>query len=358
MKIFITGTSGYIGGMLVDRFSKDQLVEKIIALDMRPPLNLPLTKGGRGGVVSYITCNLSDPGWEEKVLAGGAPDVVIHCAWQIRELYGQRARQWKWNIEGSERVFDFVFSNPSVKKLVYFSTVASYGAYPENTVLHRFAEQEPFRKSDYLYAEEKRIAEEHLQKKYQEKKSKGLAPQIFIVRPAAISGPRGRYQYIRFGLQSALSGTLKKQKSFLYKIISLWVSWVPVTPKWLRQYIHEDDVADIVKLLSSSDISKEYETLNITPPGDAVFGKDMAEAVGKKMLPVFPWMVRAAFFFMWHLTRGRVPTSPGSWKGYSYPIAVDGSKITRLTGFQYKYSSKEAFKTKKGYYSRFVDSGA
>src|SRR3989344_7625049 len=171
MKIFITGSSGYIGGILVDRFLEDKAVEKIVALDMKPPPGKTLGVFGdstpsveEGGKVSFLTRNLADPGWEEKVLAGGAPDVVIHCAWQIRELYGQKELQWKWNIGGSDRVFDFVFSNPSVKKLIYFSTVASYGAYPENTDLHRFAEQEPFRKSDYLYAEEKRIAEEQNRK--------------------------------------------------------------------------------------------------------------------------------------------------------------------------------------------------
>lgn len=338
--------------MLADRFSENPEVTDIVALDMKAPPKPASSK------IIYIQQNLADPGWEEKVLAAGAPDVVIHCAWQIRELYRERERQWKWNIGGSDKVFDFAFSNPSVKKLIYFSTVASYGAYPDNTLEHRFAENEPFRKSNYSYAEEKRIAEERLRKKYEEKKIKGAVPQIFIVRPAAISGPRGRYQYIRFGLQSALSGTLKKQKSFLYKIISLWVSWVPVTPKWLRQYIHEDDVADIVKMFSLANLNGGYEAFNIAPPGEAVFGKDMAEAVGKKMLPIYPWMARVAFFFTWHLTQGRIPTSPGSWKGYSYPIAVDGSKITRLLGFQYKYSSKEAFKTKNGYYGRFVDNGA
>lgn len=339
--------------MLVGRFSEDPKVERIVALDMTAPKAPHLGGQAPNHKIVYIQHNLADPGWEEKVLAEGAPDLIIHCAWQIRELYGKRERQWKWNIGGSDRVFDFAFFNPSVKKLIYFSTVASYGSYPDNTVEHRFRETEPFRKSDYLYAEEKRIAEERLQKKYEEKRLMGVVPQIFIIRPAAITGPRGRYQYIRFGLQSALSGTLKGQKSFLYEIISLWVSWVPVTPKWLRQYIHEDDVADIVRLLSLANLKGGCEVFNIAPPGEAVLGKDMAEVVGKKMLPIYPWMVRMAFFFVWHFTRGRIPTSPGSWKGYSYPIAVDGSKITRL-GFKYKYSSKEAFKTDRGYYVRFI----
>ena len=107
MKIFITGASGYIGGMLVDRFLEDKKVEKIIALDMNPP-------GGKkpGGKVSYITHNLGDAGWEEKVLAHGIPDVVIHCAYVIREGYGKK-REWqiKSNITAADRVFDFIFKN-------------------------------------------------------------------------------------------------------------------------------------------------------------------------------------------------------------------------------------------------------
>jgi nucleoside-diphosphate-sugar epimerase len=49
-----------------------------------------------------------------------------------------------------------------VKRLVHFSTVASYGSFPDNSVDHRYTEDEPFRQTDYLYAEEKRIAEAHL----------------------------------------------------------------------------------------------------------------------------------------------------------------------------------------------------
>ena len=175
-----------------------------------------------------------------------------------------------------------------------------------------------------------------------------------IIRPAAITGPRGRYSRIRFGLQAALSGALKNEGSFLYDFISLWVSWVPVTPKWLRQYVHEDDITDIVALFSFSPLKCGYDVFNVAPPEDAVFGKDMAEAVGKKTLPIYPWMVRMAFFWMWHLTRGRVPTAPGSWRGYSYPIAVEGSKLTRDYGYKYKWQSKDAFVKKEGRYAKYI----
>ena len=252
---------------------------------------------------------------------------------------------------GSDKVFDFALNEPSVERLIHFSTVASYGAFADNSLDHRYTEKEPFRKTNYLYAEEKRVAEEHLKEKY-EKSNKRVS--VAIVRPAAITGPRGRFMRIRFGLQSSLSGALKGQGSWLYEIISLWVSWVPVTPKWLRQYIHEDDVVGIVERLSFGEKGKTYDVFNICPPGSVVLGPDMAKAVGKRTLPIYPWMVRLAFFWVWHLTRGKIPTSPGSWKGYSYPIAVDGSKVTRVLGYTYRYTGLDAFQYTDGRYEDSV----
>ena len=345
--IFITGGAGYVGAMLIDLLSHRDDVARIIAVDKEP---LPdLIKDAPN--LTYIVANTSDDSWQRQV-ADAKPDIVIHTAWQIREMYGKKPLQWKWNVDGSDKVFDFSFSTPSVKKLIHFSTVASYGAYPSNTIEHRFTEAEGFRKTDYLYAEEKRIAEEHLEKRYAAARSKGSKVQVAIIRPAAITGPRGRYMRIRFGLQAALSGQLKE--SFIHRVISAMVSFVPVTPKWCRQFIHEDDIADIATLLAFNPLKSDYEAFNACPPGPVVLGRDMAAAVGKRMFVVLPWMVRIVFFFAWNLTHGKVPTSKGGWKSYSYPIAVDGSKLTRTYGYEYKWQPKDAFVKKEGRYAKYI----
>lgn len=344
--LFITGGAGYIGAMLCDQFARRDDVDKIITLDKEPETDLTAKHPNKDKIM-YLEMNTADDTWMEKVKSYN-PDVVVHTAWQIRHMYGDEKTEWKWNIDGSDKIFDFVFAHPSVKKLVHFSTVASYGAFVENTVDHFFKEEEGFKKSGYLYAEEKRICEEHLEERYKKAKENNWNGQVFIVRPAAITGPRGRYDRIRFGLQSALSGNLKR--GFVNNIVMLLTSYVPVTPAWLRQYIHEDDVTNIVGLFSFSELPGSYEVFNISPPGDVVLGKDMASAVGKKTLPIYPWMARLAFFFFWHVTRGKIPTSPGSWRGYSYPIAVDGSRLTSRYGYKYLYPSKEAFVKNEGRY--------
>ena len=275
--IFITGSSGYVGEMLVDQFSKRDDIKKIIGVDIVAPSDL--TKNNSKLV--FIQANLGDDNWQEQV-APHAPEIVVHTAWQIRELRDKKM-QFKMNIQASDNVFDFAFSHDFVKRLVHFSTVASYGAFSTNEIIKRFTEEDPFRETDYFYAEEKRIAEEHLKAKMNEIKNAGKQlPHVYVIRPAAITGPRGRYMRIRFGLQSALSGQLKGQKSIWYSLITALVSFTPITKKWCRQFIHEDDINDIVELLSFSDsIQSEFEIFNAAPFGDVVLGKDMAKAVNK-----------------------------------------------------------------------------
>lgn len=341
--ILITGSAGYIGAMLVEQFAKRDDVERIIGIDKEP-----IPEDFRAlSRLTYLHLNTADD-WEAQARAYH-PTIVIHTAWQIREMYGNQAAEWKWNIGGSDKVFDFAFTETSVERLIHFSTVASYGAYPSNTIEHRYTEDEPFRKTDYRYAEEKRIAEEHLKERH-EKSDKHVA--VAVVRPAAITGPRGRHMRIRFGLQSALAGQLAG--SLAYGTVSTLVAFVPATPKWLRQFIHEDDVAGIIERLAFGAGAGAYEIFNICPPGPVVRAADMARAVGKRQLPVYPWMVRIAFFFFWHLTRGKIPTGRGAWKSYSYPVAVDGSKVTRVLGYAYRYNGPDAFQYTDGTYENYV----
>lgn len=344
--IFITGGAGYVGEMLCDQFAKRDDVKTIVALDKESQSDF----GKNIPKVVFIQSNMAHDDWQEKVAAYN-PDTVIHTAWQIRAMYGKKDTQWQWNVEGSNKIFDFAFAHPSVKKLIYFSTASSYSARPDNTFDHYFTEAEGFRDDDYIYAHEKKVTEDNLREKYEAaKREGGHVPQVTIVRPAAITGPRGRYMRIRFGLQSALQGNLKG--GFVNRLVTLLTSYVPATKGWVRQFIHEDDVNDIVTTFTFEDMDWEYSAFNITPMGEPVFASDMAQAVGKKILPIQPWMARIAFWFFWHATRGRIPTCPGSWRFYSYPLLMSGEKLQSV--YQCQYGSKDAFQYTNGRYEHFV----
>ena len=344
--VFIVGGAGYVGEMLCDQMSKRDDVAAIVTLDKEPQSEFSKSIPK----VTYIQHNMADDGWQEQV-AVHKPTTVVHTAWQIRAMYGQAQEEWRWNVEGSDKIFQFAMNTESVDKLIYFSTASSYSARTNNTIEHRFTELEGFRDDAYIYAKEKKVTEERLKTLFDERKAGGKpVPQVFIVRAAAITGPRGRYMRNRFGLQSALQGNLKG--GFAYKLVTSLTAFVPATKLWVRQFIHEDDVNDIVTKFTFEPFSQDYVVFNITPESEPVLAKDMAAAVGKRILPIHPLMARIVFFFFWHATRGKVPTCPGSWRFYSYPVVMSGAKLA--TVYDCKYTSKDAFQYTDGRYESYV----
>lgn len=344
-RIFITGAAGYIGGMLCEQLAQRPDVDYIVALDKAPmPQALQSLANMR-----WIVAATNDPSWTNAV-AAEQPDIVIHAAWQIRDLYGRPHIQRQFNVDGSHRVFDFAFNTPSVRRLVHLSSVSAYGATADNRIEHRFREADRLRPSDVRYAEEKREVEDILERGFTAAKAAGKDVSVSVLRPAAVTGPRGRNRDTLVGLQAALCGDLNG--NVIQSIVRLLTSFVPVTSNWCRQFIHEDDIADIAVLAALGPLNGDYEVLIASPPGDALQPRDIADAFGKRLLRVHPQLVRLAFALAWHGTRGRIPTSRGTWKPYSYPIVVDGSKLTEVYGYNYRMDSKAAFTRNVGRYAQ------
>ncbi|MBI1205437.1 MAG: NAD-dependent epimerase/dehydratase family protein [Rhodopseudomonas sp.] len=342
--IFITGAAGYVGAMLCDRLSQRDDVGAIVALDKSAMPDL--LRGN--GKIRWIAANTVDDDWQDAV-AAAKPDIAIHAAWQIRDIYGQAALRHAWNVDGARRVIDFAFATGSIERLIHFSSVSPYGARADNSRERAFTESDELRADGFAYADEKRTAEIYLAEKFQQAQQEGNAITVAVLRPAAITGPRGRSRRSTFSLQSALSGQLGGKLA--HRLVTLLVSVMPVTPRWSRQFVHEDDITDIVALLAFGDLAAPFDHLTACPPGDAIGGADMARAFGKRRLCVPPQLVRLAFFLAWHLSRGRIPTSPGAWRHYSYPVVVDGSKLTRCYQYQYRMAALDALTQNVGHYA-------
>lgn len=342
--ILITGAAGYVGAMLVDQWSVRDDVREIIGLDMEPRPDFISDREN----VTWIQANTSDDSWQSEV-AEKQPTIVIHAAWQIRNIYGDPGKQWKWNVLGSQNVFDFAFAASSARRLVHFSSAAIMGAEPSNEIENTFDENAPLRDEVYLYAKEKKVVEERL-RNMAEDRPEHL--EVAIVRPAAITGPRGRFGRMRFGLQSALSGKLKG--GFAYSVVSTMTTFVPATKKWCRQFIHEDDIVDIIAILAFRGAPGAVSIYNLAPPGDVVLPEDMARITGKRFIILPPFMIRIAYFFARHLSRGKIPTAAGAWRFYSFPIVMDGAKVTKELGHAYAYDSKTAFSSTAGRYEHIV----
>lgn len=352
----VTGGSGYVGKLLLERLVIDIRVGKVIVID-KDVLRDDLLENKK---IFFVHKNLTDK-WEDEVaelerVNNFKVTKVVHLAWQIRTMYGRKKLQSHWNIDGSQRVFDYVKNNPNIKSFIHFSTVASYGAFPDNTFLKIFTEESGFRKTNYLYAEEKRIVEENLVKTFSSPGQVG-GVTIFVIRPASITGPAGR-ERTGFGLQSALAGKIKSDnfiQNVIFKIIKSFLNFMPATHGWARQFVYEGDIVNAVMAMSFSE--KKFlktEKYNLCPPAkpgeegekNYIDALEMGELLGKRVVFLHPQIVRILCFLAWHLTLGKIPTSPGVWKAYSYPIIVDGSKIERdFPEFKYTKDIREAYKS-------------
>lgn len=332
-KIFITGAAGYVGAMLADQFSKSPDILEIICIDKDPiPDFLKDNKK-----IFWITDNLINNGWK-RLVSQKRPEVVIHCAWQIRELYNQRDLQRKLNVFSSQNLFDFCFNEPSIKRIIHFSTISSYGAFESNSLDKRFNETDRLLENEYLYGMEKREVERMLERMYLKS---NRDTEVFVLRPTSITGPRGRYMVGKKGL--------------LYFLQNVLPFFPIASDSWCRQYIHEDDVTDITAIFTFMPFPKEvrYRVYNIAP-NDYVLASDMADIFGKKIVKITPNFVKIFFAIAWHVSFGKIPTSRGGWKFFSYPVPVDGSKITKEFGYNYTYTSREALSCLSGRYEEYI----
>jgi nucleoside-diphosphate-sugar epimerase len=191
MRVLITGCAGYVGSVLTTALAKHEGVAEIVGLDLRPqPDRL------RIGKLRWVQADTAGDSWRA-ALGGHGIDAVIHCAYHTREPYGaEHERQRRWNLDGARNVFEFALGEPSVRRVIQFSTVSIYGARPENSPAAPFTEDTPVVPADYLYSRQKQAVEAILRGLYERS---DRSKHAIIIRPASVSGPYGRYVVNRFG---------------------------------------------------------------------------------------------------------------------------------------------------------------
>ncbi len=325
MRVLVTGAAGYVGSLFTERLLELPQITKVVATDRRARHESRVGPAPEKLVEDVGL--LEDAGFVAGLEKHGPFDAVIHAAFGVRAGYGRRAAEVEHgNIEGCRNVFDFSFRH-NVPQLIYFSSASVYGARPGNTLDHFFNEEEPLREETYPYGAQKRATELLLREMYDEANAD---TRVAIVRPCSITGPR-------FLAEPTKKITLV---AFLTRLLPV----IPeVSTEWSRQYIHEEDLFEAIKLLLFTETDVKFDSFNLAPH-DYLTARDIADALGKRTVHLPAWLVNMAMNTLWHTTRGRVPTPRGSIEFYRYPINLDGRKITKL-GFEYRYTSRECLLT-------------
>lgn len=316
--VAVTGPTGEIGIAAVTALERCADVERIIGMARRPfdPAERGWTK------TEYRQGDILDRASVDALVADA--DVVVHLAYVI---FGSREESRRVNLEGTRNVFDAAVAAPSVRRLVYTSSVAAYGFHDDNP--QPLTEDVPPRGSHaHYYSEQKAECEDLLVDV-----TAGSDLQTVVLRPCIVAGP----------LATALADNMpwRMIADKLPERVRRAFAAIPVrpllpAPEIPLQLVHHDDVAAaIVAAVTSDTATGAY---NIAGEGD-VSVADIARALGALPIPVPQTVVSTAAKAM-----ARVPALPAQleWlQALRTPTLMDTTKAKRDLGWNPTYSSAE-----------------
>ncbi|HKL78433.1 MAG TPA: NAD-dependent epimerase/dehydratase family protein, partial [Gammaproteobacteria bacterium] len=128
MRILITGARSHLAQTLIPRLLAWPGVQEVVGLDWRP-MSYPHPR------FRFVRADIRDPGLVEHL---DGVDIVVHMAFVVlSSALGARRRERNLmrsiNLEGSRNLFAAA-RKAGVPNVVYTSSAAVYGAWPDNAV--------------------------------------------------------------------------------------------------------------------------------------------------------------------------------------------------------------------------------
>lgn len=303
LRVFLTGASGYLGGVLVERLARLPEIESITGIALAKP-NYPLPPN-----VKFLQMDIRSPG---VATAMAGHDAVVHTAaivlWPAKMPEKERD---DINLNGVRNVAQAALAN-RVSRFIHASSMAVYDprlAHGQTSVTEDF----PLGKGDssFYYWNSKAAAERTLTEVL------GSSPILLtFLRPIYIIGPR-----------CPTLGSYRKNA----------IRFPGRNPR--RQFVHVDDVAVAFVQALLTEMPGPFNVV----PDDFIRLSDVWKMVGAKFVPTVPLSVA-----LW-ITRIR-------WRYFASPIhpswvedmLVDftGSNARlRSAGWKPRYGSAEALRT-------------
>ena len=303
-RLIITGVSGYIGSKLVSRLNEMGDVHEIIGIDKTEP-KACLSK------LTFYRKDIRDP--LEQILIDHNVDTVVHLAYVVSPIHSKSLME-DININGTKNVLS-ACASAGVNQILYTSSATAYGFYPDNDV--PLTEDSPLRgNDDFTYSKTKKEIEAIFSGYVQQN------PQIAvsIIRPAFVVGP---------GFSDPLARHLRK------KLVMLPWTTAPF------QFVHEDDLIDIICLL----LEKQGAGIFNVGADGTITSKEMIGLLGNiavrlpfKIMYMLTWLA-------WTLRLSFLAEFPSPALNLArYPWIVSSDKLKRELGYEYKYTTLEAYK--------------
>ena len=321
--VAVTGPTGEIGISAVNALEREVGVDRVLGMarrDFDPAAqNWTKTEYRRGDILDRAAV---------EALVRDA-DVVVHLAFLIM---GSREQTRRVNVAGSRNVFEATVAAQRPRRLVYTSSVAAYGYYPDNP--SPLTEDVPARGSaEHYYSQQKAECEALLRET-----TDSSTLDTYVLRPCIVAGPRATaladfMPWNRAGLPlSGVTRTVGRALPVLHPVFP--------DPGVQLQLIHPDDVATAITAAALGRGSPGAFNL----AGDAAITfSDVAEALGGRGVPVPHALALTASRILAQVPR--VP-SVAEWIHVGRTsVVMDTSRAKRELGWRPAYTSAEALET-------------
>lgn len=318
LAVAVTGPTGEIGKPLLAELERRAEVASLVGMARRP--FDPAEEGWEK--VVYRRGDILDRGALAALFDG--VDVAVHLAFAI---FGGREETRRVNLEGTRNAFEMAIK-AGVNRLVYASSVAAYGFYPENP--QPLTEDVPARGSEgFYYSRQKAELEGVLDDLLLDSEIEAC-----VFRPCIVAGPRATMlieqtvDAVRMGDPVPL---LRKGVEKLPLVTPILPDpGVPI------QLVHHDDVARAMAAAICGD--GPPGAYNLAGDGEVTMG-DIARALGWRAIPVPGPAVGVATAAARHLT---FASTKLEWAtALDTPVLMDTAKARRDLGWQPQHDAHE-----------------
>ncbi len=303
--VAVTGAASFLGTNLIGLLEEDDLVDRIVAVDIKPPVTA-------GNKTRAYAVDLTDPSAEARlaeILAAERADTLVHLAFLASPTH---ASAWAHELESVGTMHVLVAArHAQVRKLVMWSQTLLYGAHPSNP--NFLTETHPLRasRSEPFFAD-KMEAEAEASRFAQ----RAQGSVVTVLRTAPIVGPTVHNYVTRY---------------LARRIVPTMMGFDP-----LVQFLHEIDAIAAFKLAVDRDVPGIYNVV-----GEGVLPlSTVIKLAGRFSLPVPHPLAESLCALGWIAQIAEAP--PTFLKYLRFLSVADGQKAWDKMGFRPAYTTREA----------------
>jgi UDP-glucose 4-epimerase len=303
--VCITGASGYIGRKMAACLAEKDEVKQIVGIDIQHPVaKLPK--------FTFIRHDVREPA--DAILREYEIDTLIHTAFILPPLHDKGLME-DINVGGTRNILKSC-KRAGVAHVLYTSSSTAYGFHPDND--NPLTEESPLRgNADFTYSKTKREIELAIDDWLKDGGRSDM--QLTVIRPCFVVGP---------GFDNPLARHMRKKLCMLPH------------PSEALQFVHEDDLIRIMYLLLRE---KKGGIYNIGAEG-TISCQEMVSKLGNMLIPLPLKLMYTLNHLAWYLRLTFLSEFPSQALNLiRYPWVVSSAKLERELGYNYQYTTSEAF---------------